>query len=359
MKKITVAVIFGGTNTEHEVSIISAKAVIANLDRTRYKVIPIFISKQNQWYHLNPEAALSFSNTTKSPTTIKDLKEQKVDIVFPVLHGPYGEDGTIQGLLEMLRLPYVGCNVLASAICMDKGIQKEMCHYHKLPITPFTTITKTQWETNRSTIIGKLKQKLSYPLFVKPANQGSSIGITKVHKAHELPPAINEALNYDAKIIVEQSVAHAREIECAVLGNDDPQVSIVGEIIPSNEFYDYDAKYVNNQSTAHIPAMLPQKITTRIQSLAKKAFSILNCSGLARIDFLVNSKTNQVFLNELNTMPGFTPISMYPKLWQASGVTYRKLLDMLIALGVKHHLNKAKRALSYKPRQAWHQTKTP
>jgi D-alanine-D-alanine ligase len=357
MKKITVAVIYGGTNTEHEVSIVSARSIIAHVNRNKYHLIPIYISKQNRWYQTAPNTITKSHKTLGNPISPSELLTQNINIVFPMIHGPYGEDGTIQGLLEMLHLPYVGCNVIASALCMDKAIQKELCLFHGLPIVPFVSVTHYQWHNNQAVQLQNIKHKLSYPLFIKPANQGSSIGIVKVNREEELTPAINHAFQYDTKVIVETGIDNAREIECAVLGNHQPQASALGEIVSSNEFYDYDAKYIDNKSTSHIPANIPKETKKLIQSIALQAFSILNCSGLARVDFLVNNKTNQVYLNELNTMPGFTPISMYPKLWQASGIEYEELLDRLIKLGLDHHRSKTNRTLSYNPKVSWHQQK--
>ena len=335
MNKLNVAVIFGGTNTEHEVSIVSARSVINHLDPEKYNAIGIYITKQNQWAQLMPAEAAELPSSTETNLIPADLTHQNIDVIFPVLHGPYGEDGTIQGMLEMLRLPYVGCGVLASALCMDKVVQKQLCLQQGLMVTPFVWTDKNHWDTNPSPTLQYITNKLHYPLFVKPARQGSSVGITKVHTQQELIPAIQAAFQFDTKIIIEQGVPRAREIECAVLGNDDPKVSVLGEINPSNEFYDYDAKYVDGKSEAHIPADLPKAITEKIQTIAYKSFKLLNCSGPARVDFLVDSQTMDIYLNELNTMPGFTSISMYPKLWEASGLPYNQLLDQLITLGLE------------------------
>ncbi len=366
--KRTIAVIFGGTNTEHEVSIVSARSIIEHLDQNKYTVIPIYITKQNEWAYdwniapikLSPlsKRADSTRNAWKILQThpIEFIRQHKVDIVLPVLHGPYGEDGTIQGMFELLHLPYVGCNVLSSALCMDKVVQKQLCLQQGLPIVPFAYTTKHNWKINSKQILQYINNKLTYPLFVKPANQGSSIGVIKVHTKDKLVPAIKEAFEYDAKIIIEQGVDHAREIECAILGNHQPKASVLGEILPSNEFYDYDAKYVDGKSEAKIPADLPAKISQRIQDIALKVFKLLNCSGLARVDFLIDPKANNVFLNELNTMPGFTQISMYPKLWEASGVSYSKLLETLIKLGFENAKEHAHKKTTHNPKSPWHQS---
>lgn len=330
--KTRIAVIFGGTNTEHEVSLISAKAVIYNLDKTKYEVIPIKITKDNKWIDqkgrgLNPYDFLKLC-----------------DLVFPVLHGSYGEDGTIQGLLELLHFPYVGCGVTASAVCMDKVLQKNICQSYGIPVTPYFWFTVGEWKEKQKLTLKNLLTKFEsqYPLFIKPANQGSSVGITKAHNKSELLAGIKLALTRDTKIIVELGVTNPREIECAILGsNYSPESSVLGEIIPGNEFYDYNAKYIQDNSQSIIPAKLPKDLSDKIRSTACLAFQVLDCSGLARIDFLLDTKTNQYYLNELNTMPGFTPISMYPKLWEASGLSLPKLLNKLIDLALARHRSKS------------------
>lgn len=351
--KRNVAVIFGGTNTEHEVSIVSARSVIDHLDPKKYNVIPVYISKSNQWHQLAPKETVSLPATTNKEIVPTDLPEKKIDVVFPVLHGPYGEDGTIQGMLKLLHLPFVGTDVLASAICMDKVVQKQLALQQGLPTVKFTFTTAYQWKHNPDQILNEIAN-FQFPLFIKPANQGSSVGVVKVDILRDVPAAINTALQYDSKVLIEQGVTNAREIECSVLGNDEPQASILGEIIPSNEFYDYDAKYIDGKSVADIPAKLPPKTTKAIQDIAIKAFQVMNCSGLARVDFLVNGKTNEIFLNELNTMPGFTHISMYPKLWEASGLSYEQLLERLIELALEKFDDDSKRVLSFTPKLAWH-----
>jgi D-alanine-D-alanine ligase len=342
MKKIKVAVIFGGTNTEHEVSIVSARSVIQNLDKSKYTPVPIKITKKNIW----------IDQKAKSIDPIKTLK--KVDVAFPVIHGPFGEDGTLQGMLEMANIPYVGCGVLASAICMDKATQKSLCLRYNIPTLPFYWFTKKDWHTNKQELIKFAKSKYSYPLFIKPSNQGSSVGISKANNEKELISAINFALKYDTKVIIEQGIENAREIECSILGNHNPKVSVLGEIISSNDFYDYDAKYIDGSSQEVIPAKIPKSIATSIKSDAIKAYQILSCSGLARADFLYDHKHKKHYLSELNTMPGFTSISMYPKLWQATGIGYPELLDKLIKLGLEKHKEKSKINYSYKPKTNWH-----
>lgn len=354
--KTNVAVVFGGTNTEHEVSIVSARSIINHLDPAVFNVIPIYITKQNQWAHLPVETAAWLPATVAKTIVPSDLPHEKIDVIFPVLHGPFGEDGTIQGMFDMLHLPYVGCGVLASALCMDKVVQKQICLQQGLPVVRFAYTTKSDWNSNPAKTLQYIQNKLSFPLFVKPANQGSSIGIIKVHQQSELIPAINQAFQYDTKVLIEQGVDNVREIECAILGNADPRASVLGEIFPSNEFYDYDAKYVDAKSTSQIPANLPEKVTRQIQDYAVRAFTALNCTGLARVDFLVNAKTLDVYLSELNTMPGFTAISMYPKLWEASGLSYSQLLQSLIELARERFKEQTSRQLSYVPKISWQQS---
>jgi len=327
-RKLKIAIIMGGTSSEHEVSLVSARGIITNLDRHKYHIIPLTITQDNHWVDQQGRGI--------QPCDLHHL----CDIVFPVLHGPYGEDGTIQGLLEMLRIPYVGCGVTSSAVCMDKVMQKHICRDYGIPITQFFWLSKTHWTQKRQEILKQIKAQLNnqYPLFVKPANQGSSVGVTKAHNQQELIRGIELALTRDLKIIIEAGVKSAREIECSVLGtNSNPETSVLGEIIPSNEFYDYEAKYLNGKTQTIIPATLNKKLTEEIQKAARLAFEVLDCWGLARVDFLLDPQTQEYYLNELNTMPGFTPISMYPKLWEASGLPYPKLLDRLIELALKRH----------------------
>jgi D-alanine-D-alanine ligase len=354
--KIRVGVIFGGRSAEHEVSIVSATSVINALDRNKYEVLPIGITPEGRWLSSAdalgllreranienlPEHILVPDPRKQGLVELKDssaqLGPQQIDVAFPVLHGTYGEDGTIQGLLELADIPYVGSGVLGSAMGMDKVVQKQLFRAAKIPVAPEVWFMLTEYRDHSKKILGLIERKLRYPCFVKPANLGSSVGISKAHNRRELTLAIELAAEYDLKILVEKGIEHAREIECSVLGNDRPIASIAGEIIPSNEFYDYDAKYVDGKSTPVIPARLPKSVMKKIQFYATESFRILNCSGMARVDFLVRKKTNAIFLNELNTIPGFTSISMYPKLWQASGILYPDLLDRLVRLAIEHH----------------------
>jgi D-alanine-D-alanine ligase len=273
-----------------------------------------------------------------------------------VLHGTYGEDGAIQGLFELADIPFVGAGVLGSALGMDKVVQKQLLRQAHIPVVPDVSFLKQEFEKNSKKLIGLIEKRLRYPCFVKPANLGSSVGISKAHNRRELTEAIQLAGEYDVKILVEKGIERAREIECSVLGNDDPIASIPGEIIPSNEFYDYDAKYVDGKSTAVIPARLPKSVVKKVQRYSVESFRVLNCSGMARIDFLVKRGTNTVYLNELNTIPGFTSISMYPKLWQASGVSYGELLDRLIQLALERHQVRAKMKTTYLPKSDWYKS---
>ncbi len=371
--KLRIGVIFGGRSAEHEVSLVSASSVINALDKEKYEVVPIGISPEGRW--LSSDEAL---NLLKQKTSIADLPEhvfvpdphhkalmainaevssatsKPVDVIFPLIHGTYGEDGTIQGLFELADIPYVGAGVLGSAVGMDKVIQKQLLKQAKIPVTPDHSFLFAEYQSNPKKCIADIERSLRYPLFVKPPNLGSSVGISKAHNRKELTDAINLAGEYDRKVLVEQGVKNAREIECSVLGNDNPSASIPGEIIPSNEFYDYDAKYVDGKSKAEIPAKLPKAVVKRIQAYAVSAFKVLDCAGMARADFLVTKSTHRIFLNEINTIPGFTSISMYPKLWEASGLSYRDLLDKLIHLALERHAAKAKLKTTYRPKNDWY-----
>jgi len=334
--KIRVAVLFGGRSGEHEVSLVSAASVIKNLDKKKYEITPIKISKQGQGF--------------------LEHNFEQFDVVFPVLHGPYGEDGTVQGFLELTGLPYVGCGVLASSVCMDKVMQKKVLQAEGFKQTPYIwskTAHSSKGAKGGCKLVEETEKKLAYPVFVKPANMGSSVGISKAGDKEELISAAEEALQYDRKIIIEQGVEDPREIEVAVLGNQNPKASVAGEIIPSNEFYDYDAKYVDGKSDAKIPADVDDKMTEQIQEHAIRAYKALDCEGMARVDFLLSSD-NTLYINELNTIPGFTSISMYPKLWEASGLSYPKLLDELIKLAIERSKEKEQLKISYQPKKEWY-----
>jgi D-alanine-D-alanine ligase len=343
VKKIKVAVLYGGRSAEHEVSLQSAAAVIKNLDKNKFTVIPVAIDKQgkawvNELEHLTVDEFLPVKTQTSKALSLKD---NLCDVVFPVLHGSFGEDGTLQGLLDVLGFPYVGANVLASAIGMDKVIAKRLAQADKIPVVPFVTFNSAQWQSNQVFLQKKIEKELAYPLFVKPVNAGSSVGITKVKKAADLLAAVNLAAEYDTKILVEQALT-VREIEVAVLENlsfgEAALVSTLGEIKPQHEFYSYEAKYLDeNGAILTIPAVLKEGQAEKIKTLAAKIFTSLACEGMARVDFFMEEATQKIYFNELNTIPGFTKISMYPKLWEATGLSYQELLTHLIELALARH----------------------
>lgn len=370
MPKLKVGVLFGGRSAEHEVSLVSAESVIKNLNKNKYEVIPIGITREGKWIsagqplqylkkgkkNILRKTTLPAVRQNKELATTSQVKNYpRVDVIFPVLHGPFGEDGTIQGFLELAGIPYVGAGVTASAIGMDKAIQEEIFQAKGLPIPGHLIFNRKRiLQRLDPKVIREVEEKLGYPCFTKPANLGSSVGIFKAHTRSELSYMIKKTASYDRKIIVEKGVPHAREIEVSVLGNDEPQVSICGEIIPSNEFYDYEAKYVDGKSKLIIPAKIPPKISNEIREIALKAYLAIDCAGMARVDFLVNGKTNQVYLSEINTIPGFTAISMYPKLWQASGLPYPRLLDKLIKLALERFRDREKNETMVELKKDWY-----
>ena len=341
--------IYGGKSGEHEVSIASAASIIRHLDPGKYEAVPIKIEKSGRWaLAAAAPTAISAADVLKDarPESLQPIEATAVlgdgslDVVFPVLHGPYGEDGTVQGLLELANLPYVGAGVLGSAVGMDKAVMKTMFAAAGLPIVPHITVLRREWERDAPRVTGRVATELGYPVFVKPANLGSSVGISKAKSDAEFAAAMTLALQFDRKIVIEAGVASAREIECAVLGNDDPVTSLPGEIVPSGEFYDYTAKYIDGSSTEIIPAILTDAQVREVRRLAVAAFQAVDGAGLSRVDFLLSRDSGALFLNEVNTMPGFTTISMYPKMWEASGLPYTTLLDRLIALALERHLEK-------------------
>jgi D-alanine-D-alanine ligase len=372
-KRIKVGVIFGGRSPEHEVSLVSAASVIRALDPKKYEILPIGITPEGRWL-----ASTDALKLLKEKTSVERYPEHTivpnprhhgllslnrsltnpalyhVDVLFPVLHGVFGEDGTIQGLFELAGIPYVGAGVLGSAIGMDKVIQKQLLREDGIPVTADLWFTSDEFNKNRKKLLASAARSIRFPAFVKPANLGSSIGISKVRNVKELEVAIDLASTYDRKILVEKAVPRAREIECSVLGNDDPSASLPGEVVPSNEFYDYDAKYVDGKSKAIVPAKLPKSVIRKIRDLSVRAFRILDCAGMARVDFLVPAGTTRVFLNEINTIPGFTSISMYPKLWEASGLSYPDLLDRLIQLALERHETRSRLQTTYRPKTGWY-----
>jgi D-alanine-D-alanine ligase len=387
MKKLRVGILFGGRSGEHEISLLSAASVLEAIDKEKYEVVPIGITKEGRWVtsshaenllrgkkfedkHLragdpaatSAAAVLASGDSMIVPpmpaadslvpfqTGAHSLRSENsinVDVIFPVMHGTFAEDGTIQGLLELADIAYVGAGVLGSAAGMDKDIMKQLFKAAGLPIVKHVTVLRTDWQRDPKKVRREIEKKLKYPVFVKPANLGSSVGISKVHDAKELPAAMDEAASFDRKIVIEQGVGgkkkKAREIECSVLGNDDPQASVAGEIVPGAEFYDYKAKYQDEGSQLLIPAKLSKPRMKKVQEMAIAAFKAVDCSGLARVDFLMEPGANgKLYLNEINTMPGFTSISMYPKLWKATGIEYADLIDQLVELGLARYAEKKK-----------------
>jgi D-alanine-D-alanine ligase len=354
-KRLRVCILFGGRSGEHEVSLASAASVIRGLDPDKYEAVPIGISKEGHWLigsaaqKMRPEVLKGGQRVmmTADPTDAAIVKldgsggGQRIDVVFPVMHGTFGEDGTIQGLLDLAGLPFVGAGVLGSAIGMDKDVAKRLLQVAKIPVVPWVTIHRHDWENNPENIQGAIELKFQYPVFVKPATLGSSVGMTKVHSRAELAPALNLACEFAMKVLVEESVT-AREIEVSVLGNHDPQASVPGEIVPHREFYDYAAKYLEEGTQLLIPADLKPPQAQKIQKYAVDAFRALELSGMARVDFFLEKEGGKIYLNEVNTIPGFTSISMYPKLWEASGIPFRELIDKLIALALEQHAEKAR-----------------
>jgi len=355
--RLRVAVLYGGRSGEHEVSLASARSVIAAMDPNRYEIYPVGISKEGRWLPserylgdgdpvrmiAGEASARSSSDTTLAPRADQLARQlsrfPRVDVVFPVLHGTFGEDGTVQGLFELADLPYVGAGVLGSAVGMDKAVMKDVLSAHGLPVVESTTVLASRWATTPEAVIEEIEQRFAYPLFVKPCNLGSSVGVSKARDRRDLKAALDTAARYDRRLLIERAV-NAREIECSVLGNDEPEASLPGEVVPSNEFYDYRAKYVDGDSQLVIPAPLDEATTERVRRLAVEAFRAIDGSGLARVDFFLCRDSGQLYVNELNTMPGFTNISMYPKLWEATGLTYSELVDRLIELALERHRQK-------------------
>ena len=344
--KLRVGVIFGGRSGEHEVSIASAASIFKHLDRSRYDPVPIRIEKDGRWA-LTSKAPTAISaaevlkqSSTEALQTIEPtaaVSPSGIDVVFPVLHGTNGEDGTIQGLLELANVPYVGCGVLGSAAGMDKAVMKRLFEGRGLRVGPYLVVMGYEWRRDAAGLTRRIADALGYPVFVKPANLGSSVGISKAASAEQLAASMELALQFDRKVVIEAAVPNAREIECAVLGNDDPEASLPGEVIPSREFYDYEAKYIDDNSKTIIPAPLSDAETAEIRRLSIEAFKAVECSGMARVDFLLSRDTGGLFVNEVNTIPGFTTISMYPKMWEATGLPYPALLDRLIQLALERH----------------------
>ncbi len=337
--KTTVGILFGGQSGEHDVSLMSVQSVLAAIDHERYDIVLMGIDKNGRWLFDHPLERLlaGESAPANAPRWPDHAHLAGVDIIFPVLHGPFGEDGVVQGFFELAGIPYVGNGVLASALAMNKAVAKRLFSAYGLTQTPWQSLTRTQLLKAPEYVIARLEGMLAYPMFTKPANLGSSVGIRKANDRRELLSGLREAADYDIIIVVEQAVSHVREIEVSVMGNENPQASLPGEIIPSNEFYDYEAKYLSGSSEERIPAPISDQLTFQAQKMAIMAFRAIQGSGLARVDFLLNDATGTLFLNEINTMPGFTNISMFPKLWEASGIPYTELIHRLIQLGFERH----------------------
>lgn len=355
--KLRIGIVFGGRSGEHEVSVASARSIMAAIDPEKYEIIPIAITHAGQWLPgvAPQQLAAPGDNSNVEPLpgeltgdingfarlpTVQSTDAAAIDVIFPVLHGTYGEDGAMQGMLEMAGLPYVGCGVLGSALGMDKDKAKRLFQASGLTVVPWLTIYRRDVDRALDATVAQVVGRFGYPVFVKPANLGSSVGVSKAHDAEELATALRLASRYDRTIVVEQAI-DCREIECAVLGNDDPEASVVGEIVPSKEFYDYEAKYLDGgASRLLIPASLPDEVALRVRQMAIEAFRALDLSGLARVDFFLDRIDGTIYLNEVNTLPGFTEISMYPKLWEASGLPYPQLIDRLIALAIERHADR-------------------
>jgi len=349
MSKTRVLLVFGGQSAEHEISVISARSVYAAIDTSRYEVILAGISRSGQWFLDDGERQLLECDEVSADSGVPvqlgggqrdlvgsggiDIGKGSFDVVFPLLHGPHGEDGCVQGLLELADAAYVGAGVAASAVGMDKELARAVFAHAGLRQTEYLVVRRSAWKVDPTSILARIENALRYPLFVKPVNLGSSIGISKVHDVESLGAALDVAAGYDIKMMVESSIEQARELECAVLGNDDPKASVIGEIIPGAEFYDYTTKYIDDRSQLIVPADLSKSEKVSIQEMSLEAFRAIDGAGLARVDFLL-SPSGEVFLNEINTMPGFTPISMYPRLWQASGIEYPELIGQLIQLAL-------------------------
>jgi D-alanine-D-alanine ligase len=372
--RLRVGVIYGGRSVEHEVSLVSARAIMQALDPRRYEVVPIGITRQGRWVLAGAHCALPPDPSVQGlvrlrnggraeaavaslpRTALKSAAGQgrnpsllgRLDVIFPVVHGTGGEDGTLQGLLDLADIPYVGAGVLGSALGMDKAMMKVVFREAGLPIVDHRVLRRRDLEGGRDRFVQAVEEAFGYPCFVKPANGGSSVGVSKAKQRADLLEAIDLAARYDRKIIVERGV-DAREIECSVLGNDEPEASVPGEIVPANEFYDYRAKYIDENSRLLIPAPLSQDQTRRVRDLALRAFRALDLCGMARADFFLDRTSDALFINEVNTIPGFTPISMYPKLWEASGVPFPALVDRLIRLAVERHKEKKSLITSYRP----------
>lgn len=370
--KIRVGLIFGGKSGEHEISLASAQSVARAIDRNTYDVVMIGITKQGQWIvgdHALAYLAAHSPTSLLAPTDVPPAKVSApvtsanlvpgvmthspltmIDVAFPLVHGPFGEDGTLQGLLEMADIPYVGAGVAASAVGMDKALMKAIFRAHNLPVVNWLVILRSEWRARPDDVIYRIESALGYPCFIKPANLGSSVGVTKARQRAELVGALDLAAQYDRKMLAERAVTQAREIECSVLGNDAPVASIPGEVIPQREFYDYVAKYANDSGTQLIvPADLSPELARMVQEMALCAFTAIDACGMARVDFFLERHANKLWVNEINTIPGFTSVSMYPRMWQATGLGYTELIDRLIQLALERHADKRASKIAYEP----------
>lgn len=371
--KIRVGLIFGGKSGEHEISLASAQGVARAIDRDKYDVVMIGITKQGQWVvgdnvlrylaAQSPTSLLAPDDTRTDesvsapiagadlvPVVMPNSLLTMIDVAFPLVHGPFGEDGTLQGLLEMADVPYVGAGVAASAVGMDKALMKAIFRAHNLPVVNWLMILRSEWRARPDEVIYRIESALGYPCFIKPANLGSSVGVTRVRQRDELVRALDIAAQYDRKMLAERAVTNAREIECGVLGNDEPIASVPGEVIPQREFYDYVAKYANDSGTQLVvPADLSLELARLVQEMALRAFTAIDACGMARVDFFLERGTNKLWVNEINTIPGFTSVSMYPRMWQATGLAYRDLIDRLIQLALERYADKRASRIAYEP----------
>lgn len=356
-KKLHVAVVFGGRSGEHEVSLMSARSVLSVLDPASYEVTQIGITHEGKW--LTGQDVLGKFETGKmndleafmlspDPADASRHDSSSIDVFFPVLHGTFGEDGTVQGLFELADVAYVGAGVLSSSVGMDKGVFKDVMVANNIPVVETMIVLRSEIENDMTSIIARAEKFSGYPLFTKPANLGSSVGVTKCSNRSDLQEGLMEAASFDRRVLIQKSVKNVREIEVSVLGNDEPVASVCGEILPSREFYSYEAKYIDGTSGLIIPAPLPAEVSNCIRTYAVRAYKAIDCAGMARVDFFVERDTHRIYLNELNSIPGFTKISMYPKLWEASGLPYPKLVDRLIALAMERKAERDRTSHTYR-----------
>lgn len=356
MSKKTIAILFGGISVEHEISLVSSKFVIDNLDPSKFAALPIFISKEGCWQRavvenwpegetpaLIPDSEIVPMLQGSSPGRLAEIVEGEitkvfsVDAVFPVLHGTFGEDGSVQGLIDLMGVPCVGVDLLGSSLCIDKIVSKTILRDNRIPVVPFFGFSKTGWENDKEAILHRIEEEIGFPCFVKSSNLGSSVGVSKVDSSSVIADAVEASFDFSERVIVERAVLNLREVEVSVIGNQDPKASVPGELVVQGGFYDYEKKYRDESTELCIPCNLDQKIQDEIRALALASYSALCCTGMARVDFLVDADTEQVFVSEINTIPGFTPISMYPKLWEASGISVREMLEMLVELAEQRH----------------------